>query len=65
MGWEKVMSIDPTDTNPDGVAGHEQPLHLAGMEDDGSIGYECADPALCAPDWSEEGDASRPAWAMR
>jgi hypothetical protein len=59
------MSIDPTETNPDDLAGREQALQATGSEDDSSIGYECADPALCAPDWSGQGDASRPAWAMR
>ncbi|WP_124541713.1 hypothetical protein [Piscinibacter terrae] len=64
-GWEKAMSIDATETNPDDFAAREPALHMAGPDDDGSIGYECADPALCAPEWAGQGDASRPGWTLR
>lgn len=60
------MGIDPSEKTPENFGSHEPAVLAAGpADDDGSIGYECADPALCAPDWAEQGDASRPAWALR
>jgi hypothetical protein len=59
------MSIDPSETTPE-YSGSCEPATLAmGPAEDDSIGYECADPALCAPGWSEHGDASRPARTLR